>query len=74
MSVGLLIIGAGLYFQQVVLLVFGGISVFANIKPRVIDSGLAPLSSLQVTIAFFSYVAIVITYISVLRDILGLVG
>jgi Zn-dependent protease len=71
MSVGLLIIAAGLYFQQVVLLVFGGISVLANIKPRVIDSGLTPLTSLQVSIAFFGYVAITITYIGVLRDIIG---
>ncbi len=74
MFVGLLIIGLGLYLQQVVLLVFGGISVLANIRPRVIDSGLAPLSSLQVTMAFFSYVVITITYISVLKNIIGMVG
>jgi Zn-dependent protease len=72
LCIGLAIIAAGFYFQQVVLLVFGGISVIANIKPRLIDPGLTPLTSLQVTTAFFSYVVITVTYIVALKDIFGL--
>ena len=72
MCIGLTIIAAGFYFQQVVLLVFGGISVIANLKPRLIDPGLTPLTSLQVTTAFFSYVVITVTYIVALKDIFGL--
>ena len=65
--IGALILVAGLYLEQVVLLVFGGISILANIKPRLIDHGLKPLSSLQVTISGFGFVAIVAAYITMLR-------
>ena len=76
---GLLVIGAlifagGLYVEQVVLLVFGGISVLANIKPRLIDHGLKPLSSLQVTISAFGFIAIAAAYITMLGYFLKLFG
>ena len=67
LAIGALILVAGLYLEQVVLLVFGGISILANIKPRLIDHGLKPLSSLQVTISGFGFVAIVAAYITMLR-------
>ncbi len=72
--IGGLIILSGFYLEQVVLLIFGGISVLANIRPRVIDAGLAPLSSLQVTVAIFGYVVIVVGYVNVLQGFAGLLG
>jgi Zn-dependent protease len=72
MLIGAIIMGAGLYFQQVVLLVFGGISILANIKPRVIDHGLTPLSFLQVAISAFGYMAIVTAYLAVLKFFLSI--
>jgi Zn-dependent protease len=72
MLIGAIIVGGGLYFQQVVLLVFGGISILANVRPRIIDLGLAPLSFLQVAISAFSYMAIVTAYLAVLKFFLGL--
>jgi Zn-dependent protease len=72
MLIGAVIVGAGLYFQQVVLLVFGGISILANIRPRAIDQGLTPLSFLQVTISAFGYMAIITAYLAVLRFFLSL--
>jgi Zn-dependent protease len=67
MAIGLVILCGGLIFKQVVLLVFGGISILANIKPRIIDHGLTPLSSLQVAISAFGFMAIVSAYITLLR-------
>ena len=67
LAIGALIVAGGFYFEQVVLLVFGGISVLANIKPRLIDHGLKPLSSLQVTISAFGFMAILAAYIILLR-------
>jgi Zn-dependent protease len=72
MLIGAAIMAAGFYFQQVVLLVFGGISVLANVRPRIIDPGLAPLSSLQVAISAFSYMAIVTAYLAVLKFFLAM--
>jgi Zn-dependent protease len=72
MLIGAVIAGAGLYFQQVVLLVFGGISILANIRPRAIDQGLTPLSFLHVTISAFGYMAIITAYLAVLRFFLSL--
>ena len=74
MLIGAIIAAGGLYFQQVVLLVFGGISILANVRPRVIDPGLAPLSFLQVTISAFGYMAIVTAYLTVLKFFLRLAG
>ena len=74
LAIGVLIVGAGLYFEQVILLIFGGISILANIKPRLIDHGLKPLSFLQVTIAAFSFVAIIAAYIAMLLYVLRFFG
>jgi Zn-dependent protease len=72
LAIGLLIIGAGLYYEQIILLIFGGISILANIKPRLIDHGLKPLSFLQVTISALGFVAIVSAYIAMLLHFLKL--
>jgi Zn-dependent protease len=72
LAIGLLIVGAGLYYEQIILLIFGGISILANIKPRLIDHGLNPLSFLQVTISALGFVAIVSAYIAMLLHFLKL--
>jgi stage IV sporulation protein FB len=74
LAIGVLIVGAGLYFAQVILLIFGGISILANIKPRLIDHGLKTLSFLQVMIAAFGFVAIIAAYIAMLLYVLRFFG
>jgi Zn-dependent protease len=66
-AVGLLIAAAGLLIQQFVLVMFGGISILANIKDRRIDAGLEPLSRLQIAITIFSYVALTGAYITLFK-------
>jgi Zn-dependent protease len=70
LAIGVLIVAAGFYYEQVILLVFGGISVLANIKPRLIDHGLQALSSLQVAISALGFTAIVAVYIAILGYLL----
>ncbi len=67
LAIGALIFGAGFLFEQVALLVFGLISILANLKPRLIDIGLTPLTSLQVTVSACCFMAIVTVYIVLLR-------
>ena len=71
MAVGMIIVGIGLYFNQVVLMVFGGISILANWRPRVIDVGMRPLTSLEVAVSAFCYMAIVTGYLAVLKFFLS---
>ena len=71
LGIGLLILASGFYFEQVILLVFGGISILANLRPRQIDHGLTPLSIPGVLISAFSFVAIVAAYIMMLAYFLG---
>ena len=63
LAIGLMILASGFYFEQVILLIFGGISVLANLRPRLIDYGLKPLSFPGVMISALSFVAIVAAYI-----------
>jgi Zn-dependent protease len=63
-AVGLIIAGAGFIWSQILLVVFGGIAVFLNLRSRVIDGGLAPLSRFQVTVSFFCYCSLVATYVT----------
>jgi Zn-dependent protease len=67
LAIGALILGASFFFEQVSLLIFGFISILANIRPRQIDYGLEPLTSFQVTVAACSFMAIVTVYIALLR-------
>jgi Zn-dependent protease len=62
MIVGAAILAGGIILTQPVLLIFGGISILANLRPREIDTGLAPLSGLEAAISVFSFVAIVAAY------------
>jgi Zn-dependent protease len=67
LAIGAIIALAGFHFQQVVLLVFGGISMLANILPRVIDHGLTPLSFRQFAISVFGYMSILTAYLTALH-------
>ena len=74
LAIGALIVAAGLYYEQIVLLIFGGISILANIKPRLIDHGLKPLSPLQVAISAFGFISIVAAYITILGYLAKILG
>lgn len=67
MLVGLALLIAGNYINQMLLMIFGGIAIIANIRNRTIDAGLARLTTLQVCISFFGYAALVTAYITMLR-------
>jgi Zn-dependent protease len=67
MAVGAAICGIGLLMSQIVLVIFGGLAILANLRPRTIDHGLAPLTTLGLSISAFGYVAIVAAHISLLR-------
>ena len=73
MAVGVVLIGVGIAMGQILLVIFGGISVLFNIKDRTIDAGLEPLTRLQVVIAFWGYVCMVTAYVTMLRYYFGLV-
>jgi Zn-dependent protease len=64
MAVGAIIAATGLLIGQVLLVIFGGIAILANVKDRTIDAGLKPLSTLQVAISFVSYVTMVSAYVT----------
>jgi Zn-dependent protease len=66
MAVGAVICAAGIWSKQPLFLIFGGLSILANFRPRVIDQGLAPLSRLETAISIFSFVAIVGAYLAAL--------
>jgi hypothetical protein len=53
--------------SQLLLMIFGGVAILFNIKARVIDAGLEPLTRMQVVITFFSYVCMVGAYITLLK-------
>ena len=67
MAIGAVVVAAGFYFSQIILIIFGGLAVLANLKARTIDAGLKPLSNLQLYITGFCYVAITASHISLLR-------
>ncbi|MCB1379152.1 MAG: hypothetical protein KDK89_12400 [Alphaproteobacteria bacterium] len=70
-ALGLAIIAAGWYAEQVLLLIFGGLALLMNIRTRVIDYGLQPLSRLQVTISAFGFMSVVAAYAVLLRFFLS---
>ena len=70
MALGLLLIGVGIYIEQLALVIFGGFAVLGNLKARKIDVGLVPLSSLQVSIFFFSYFVILFVHYTMLFQFL----
>jgi Zn-dependent protease len=67
LAVGLVIIALGFLFSQIILVIFGGIAIIANIKDRKIDPGLDPMTSIQLTICAFSYVAMGSAYVTLYK-------
>ena len=65
--IGLSLVGFGLYLEEIGLIVFGTTAIVANLKPRKIDLGLKPLSSLELCITAFGYVAILSAHVTFLK-------
>ncbi|MFN0190584.1 MAG: metalloprotease [Aestuariivirga sp.] len=66
-AIGVAIAIIGWEIEQVLLLIFGCVAIIANLKPRIIDPGLEPLSRLQVSISAFAFMAIVGAYAVLIR-------
>jgi Zn-dependent protease len=71
-AMGAAITSMGLYYEQIGLILFGATAILANLKPRKIDAGLVPLSSLQLCIAAFGYVSIMSAHVTLLRLFLSI--
>jgi Zn-dependent protease len=74
LGLGVAIVAAGYFFGQVVLMLFGGLAILANLKPRKIDPGLVPLTALQVSIAFLGYTAITTAHYTLFYGFLRQIG
>lgn len=70
-AIGFAILMLGWYSEQVLLLIFGGIAVLANLRTRTIDPGLVPLSRLQVAISAFGFLSVVAAYTALARHFLN---
>jgi Zn-dependent protease len=73
-AIGAVILLAGWQLREPLLLIFGGIAVAGNLRPRAIDRGLVPLSFLQWSIALFGFVAIAAAYLTALTFLMGQAG
>jgi Zn-dependent protease len=67
LAIGLVIIAVGFWSSMIILVIFGCIAVIANLRERQIDQGLTRLTSLQTTIAGFSYIAMTTAYVTLLQ-------
>ena len=67
LSIGLLMIAIGIAIGQLAVAVFGVMAVLANLRRRSIDTGLLPLTSLQVCVAVLGYVAITSAHITMMN-------
>lgn len=66
-ATGIAIAVAGWQAELALLIIFGGLAVVANLRPRTIDGGLAPMSSLEVTISAFGFMSVLASYAVLLR-------
>jgi Zn-dependent protease len=66
MAIGGVVVVAGLLTNLLVMVLFGGLAILANLKPRSIDAGLLPLTPLQLGISALGYVAITTAHVSML--------
>ena len=64
MAMGAVITAVGYVLEAPIIMVFGIIAMALNLKDRTIDRGLAPLTTLQIAITAFSYVAMMAAYIT----------
>jgi Zn-dependent protease len=58
MAIGVAIMAIGVHYELIAILIFGGLAVLANLKPRKIDAGQIAITRLQMCIAAFAYAAI----------------
>lgn len=58
MGLGIAIGVGGFYFKEPMLIVFGGIAILANIRPRLMDHGLAPLSLAELGLSLAAFAAV----------------
>lgn len=66
-GMGAAIVLAGFAIEQVLLVIFGGLALLMNIRPRTIDHGLKPMSRLHVSISAFAFTSVVGAYAVLLR-------
>lgn len=66
MAIGACVVAIGFKFDQFILVIFGGMAMLANLKPRKIDVGLKPLSTLQVGISALCYMALTSAHVILL--------
>ena len=59
MGLGILIAIGGYYAMEPLLIVFGGIAILANLRPRMMDYGLAPLSIAELGLSLVGFAGIV---------------
>lgn len=64
--IGVIVVLAGLMANQLIMVLFGGLAVLANLRARKIDAGLTPLSIFQLCITALGYVAITSAHLSML--------
>jgi Zn-dependent protease len=67
MAIGLAIAGLGFAIDQIVLVLFGAMAAIVNLKPRQIDSGQTPLTSLQVSLTGLGYCAVGVSHLTLLN-------
>jgi Zn-dependent protease len=63
MAVGIVIVGFGILTSKIMLIMFGGIAIFMNLKPRKIDSGLISLTRMQLVLSLLFYTNLVAFYV-----------
>jgi Zn-dependent protease len=73
---GLLAIGAitalsGFLWDQTILVLFGCIAIYVNLRARKIDDGQKPLTSLQVGISALGYLTIGLSHLTLLKFFIG---
>ena len=66
-AAGAAIVIAGWIAQNTLMVIFGGLAIAVNIRLRTIDSGLVPLSSLQVMISAFGFMSMMAAYAVLFR-------
>lgn len=74
LAIAAAIVVLGFVLDQIVLVMFGGLAAFVNLKPRKIDVGQIPLTSLQVGISALGYAAIGVSHISLLNFFVAQIG
>lgn len=72
-AMGGIVVAAGFMVEQVLLIIFGGLTLLMNYKPRTIDPGLEPMSRLHISMSAFSFMSVLGAYAVLLRHFLSFV-